>query len=125
MFHSDAPLGLKTEIVPLTRPFGNYAGNVFQGQVLVDGKPAPGCMVEVETYNQDGRIKPVDDYYVTQVVKADPQGIFTFVVPAAGWWGFAALNTAADTMDYQGKAKDVELGAVLWVNFANMQIRKK
>jgi cobalt/nickel transport protein len=34
----DEPLGLKTEIVPLTRPFGNYAGNVFQGQVLLDGK---------------------------------------------------------------------------------------
>lgn len=26
----DRELGLKTEIVPLTRPFGLYAGNVFQ-----------------------------------------------------------------------------------------------
>ena len=34
----DEPAGLKTEIVPLTRPFGNYAGNVFQGQVLLNGK---------------------------------------------------------------------------------------
>ena len=31
----DEPLGLKTEIVPLTRPFGNYAGNVFQGLSLI------------------------------------------------------------------------------------------
>ena len=43
----DEPLGLKTEIVPLTRPFGNYAGNVFQGRVLLDGKPVPGAEVEV------------------------------------------------------------------------------
>ena len=42
------PLGLKTEIVPLTRPFGNYAGNVFQGVVMLDGKPAPYTRVEVE-----------------------------------------------------------------------------
>lgn len=31
----DEPAGLKTEIVPLTRPFGNYAGNVFQGLSLI------------------------------------------------------------------------------------------
>ena len=48
----DAPLGLKTEIVPLTRPFANYSGNVFQGRVLLDGKPVPGAVVEVEYYNR-------------------------------------------------------------------------
>jgi cobalt/nickel transport protein len=37
----DEPLGLKTEIVTLTRPFGLYEGNLFRGIVLVDGKPAP------------------------------------------------------------------------------------
>ncbi len=37
----DAPTGAKTEILPLTRPFGNYAGNVFRGQVILNGKPAP------------------------------------------------------------------------------------
>lgn len=114
----DQKLGLKTEIIPLTRPFGNYAGNVFQGQVLLNGKPAPNCSVEVEYYNQDGQAKPENDYYVTQVVKTDPQGIFTFAVPINGWWGFAALNTDEATMDYQGKAKEVELGAVLWMYFS-------
>ncbi len=28
------PLGLEVEVVPITRPFGLYAGNVFQGRVL-------------------------------------------------------------------------------------------
>lgn len=113
----DAPLGLKTEIVPLTRPFGNYAGNVFQGQVLLDGQPVPGAEVEVEFYNQDGKLEAPNDYMITQVIKADASGVFTYGVPFAGWWGFAALNTAEEKMDHEGAAKDVELGAVLWTRF--------
>lgn len=113
----DTPLGLKTEIVPLTRPFGNYAGNVFQGQVLLDGKPVPGAMVEVEFYNRDGRYEAPSEYMITQVVKADESGVFTYGVPFAGWWGFAALNTADAKMEHEGTPKDVELGAVLWTEF--------
>lgn len=115
----DEPLGLKTEIVPLTRPFGNYAGNVFQGQVLLDGQPVPGAEVEVEFYNQDGTYEAPNDLMITQVVKADAAGIFTYGVPFAGWWGFAALNTAEEKMDHQGAPKDVELGAVLWTRFVD------
>ena len=37
----DEPIGLKTEIVPLSKPFGLYAGNVFQGVVMLKGKPVP------------------------------------------------------------------------------------
>ena len=114
----DVPLGLKTEIVPLTRPFGNYAGNVFQGRVLLDGKPVSGAEIEVEHYNKAGKYKAPDDYYVTQVIKADDNGVFTYAAPWAGWWGFAALNTAPEKMDYKGTPKDMELGAVLWVEFA-------
>jgi cobalt/nickel transport protein len=113
------PLGLKTEIVPLTRPFGNYAGNVFQGQVLLDGRPVAGADVEVEFYNAQGKYEAPDGYMVTQVVKTDAGGVFTYGVPFAGWWGFAALNTAEEKMDHQGKPKDVELGAVLWTQFVD------
>jgi cobalt/nickel transport protein len=113
----DEPLGLKTEIVPLTRPFGNYVGNVFQGRVLLDGKPVPGAMVEVEFYNRDGKREAPNGYMIAQVVKADDDGVFTYGVPFAGWWGFAALNTAKEKMDHQGAPKNVELGAVLWTEF--------
>ena len=34
----DKEVGLETEVAAPTRPFGNYAGNVFQGIVKVDGK---------------------------------------------------------------------------------------
>ena len=65
----DKPAGVKTEIVPLTRPFANYAGNTFRGQLLVDGKPAAGADVEVEYFNRDGKYEAPNDYFVTQVVK--------------------------------------------------------
>ena len=115
----EVPAGLKTEIVPLTRPFGNYAGNVFQGQVLLDGKPVPGAMVEVELYNERKDYTAPNDYLVTQVVRADPNGIFTFAVPFSGWWGFSALNTAAEKLDHDGTPKNVEIGAVLWTEFVD------
>lgn len=113
----DEPLGLKTEIVPLTRPFGNYAGNVFQGRVLLDGKPVPGAEVEVESYNKAKGHTAPNEYFVTQVVKADENGVFSYGVPWAGWWGFAALNTAKEKLDYKGEPKPIELGAVLWLEF--------
>lgn len=115
----EAPAGLKTEIVPLTRPFGNYAGNVFQGRVLFDGKPVPGAEVEVEFYNRERRYAPPNDYFITQVIKADADGVFTYGVPFAGWWGFAALSTSAETLQHEGRPKSVELGAVLWVEFTD------
>lgn len=113
----DAEVGLKTEIVPLARPFGLYAGNVFQGVVKLDGKPVPFCDVEVEYYNQARKFKAPDDSFITQVVKTDANGVFTYAAPRAGWWGFAALNTS----DEKIKDKSVELGAVLWVKFHDMK----
>lgn len=105
------PLGVKTEIIPLTRPFGNYAGNVFQGIVQLDGKPVPYARVEVEFYNRDGKRTAPTERMVTQEVLADGNGVFTYVCPWKGWWGFAALSDA----DYKIEGKDVELGAVIWV----------
>ncbi|UCD32157.1 MAG: DUF4198 domain-containing protein [Desulfobacterales bacterium] len=37
----DKEIGLKTEIVSLSKPYGLYAGNVFQGMVKLEGKPIP------------------------------------------------------------------------------------
>lgn len=105
------PVGMKTEIVPLTRPWGNYAGNVFQGVVLLDGKPAPYTRVEVEYYNKDGKFEAPEECMITQEVLCDGNGVFTFACPQPGWWGFAGLNDA----DYKIEGKDVELGAVLWI----------
>lgn len=117
----DTPIGVKTEIVPLTRPFGLYTGNLFQGVVLLNSKPVPYAEVEVEYYNKDKQAEAPTDYMVTQVVKADSNGVFSYATPKSGWWGFAALNTSNGKMEYQGENKDVELGAVIWVEFKDWQ----
>ena len=114
----DKPVGLKTEIVPMVRPGALYAGNVFQGKILLDGKPAPHGEVEVEWYPGPALrgVAPVESM-ITQTVKADETGTFTYAAPRSGWWGFAALNTSDTPMKFEGKDKPVELGAVLWVHF--------
>ena len=118
----DEEIGLKTEIVPLSKPFGLYAGNVFQGIVKFNGKPVPFAEVEVEYYNKDKKAQAPTDYMVTQTIKADQNGVFTYAAPKAGWWGFAALNEADFKLKLKsGEEKGVELGAVLWVHFENWQ----
>ena len=113
----DTELGLKTEIVPLSKPFGLWEHNVFQGIVKMDGAPVPYAEVEVEFLNDGAGATAPDELMITQTVKADADGVFTYAPPSDGWWGFAALNTADYTLPQDGEDKAVELGAVIWVHF--------
>ncbi len=121
----DEPVGLETEIIPLTRPYGLWTGNLFTGQVLLNGKPVPYAEVEVEYLNESpdniSVVIPPADPYVTQVVKADANGIFSYAMPKAGWWGFSALSEASWTLKHNGQEKGVEIGAVYWVKTRDMR----
>ena len=121
----DQPVGLETEIVPLTRPYGLWTGNLFTGQVLLKGKPVPFAEVEIEYLNESpGNISvvlPAAGPYVTQVVKADANGVFSYAMPKAGWWGFSALNEAEWKLKHHGREKSVEIGAVYWVHTRDMK----
>jgi cobalt/nickel transport protein len=112
--------GLPVEIVPMSRPYSLYAGNVFTGQVFKEGKPVSNAEVEVEWWGK-GKTKAPTDAHVTQVVKADANGIFSFGMPKPGWWGFAALMEDSKKIKHEGKDKKVELGAVLWLYAHPMQ----
>ena len=114
-------MGIKTEIVPLSKPFALYKGNLFQGIVKLENKVVPYAEVEVEYYNKDQSVTAPTDYMVTQTIKADKNGVFSYAVPENGWWGFAALNTSDEKRLYKGVEKDIELGAVLWVKFEKFQ----
>ncbi len=120
----DTELGLKTEIVPLSKPFGLYAGNVFQGIVKLNGKKVPYAEVEVEYYNKDKKAEAPTEYMTTQTIKADSNGVFTYAAPVAGWWGFAALNTSDKTIMHNNEPKEIELGAIIWVKFEKWQENK-
>ncbi len=121
----DEPVGLETEIIPLTRPYGLWSGNLFTGRVLLKGQPVPNAEVEIEYLNASpdnpAVVKPPSDPFVTQVVKADGAGVFSYAMPRAGWWGFAALNEASWKLKKDGKEKGVEIGAVYWVHTRDMK----
>ena len=121
----DQPLGLETEIVPLTRPYGLWTGNLFSGQILLKGKPVPFAEVEVEYLNESpgnpNIVHAPADPYITQVVKADANGVFGYAMPRAGWWGFAALNEADWKLKHDNQEKGVEIGAVFWVYTRDMK----
>ena len=110
----DSEIGLKAEIVPLTRPYSLYAGNIFSGTVLYKGKPVPYAEIEVEFYNDTGKSAPTDNH-ITQVIKADKNGVFHYAMPFKGWWGFAALIEDDVKIKHEGKEYPVELGALIWV----------
>ena len=112
--------GLPAEIVPLTRPYSLYAGNIFTGRVLKDSKPVGDCEVEVEFWGK-GKTKAPTDSHVAQVVKTNEGGYFSFVMPKAGWWGFSAIMEADNPIKLENKDKKVELGAVLWVHAYPME----
>jgi cobalt/nickel transport protein len=117
----DAEVGLKTEIVPISRPYGLWSGNVFQGVVKLKGEPVPGAEVEVAYHNRAGIAAP-DEVYAIQVVKADANGVFTYAMPRAGWWGFSALSTDEEPLTGpDGRDREVEIGAVLWVRTRDME----
>lgn len=117
----DRPIGLATEIIPLTRPYGLWTGNLFSGRVLLYGEPVAGAEVEIEYLNQyqsqHSRITPLSAPFVTQVVKTDSNGVFSYAMPKAGWWGFSALNSARESHKFKGISENrtIELGAVYWV----------
>jgi cobalt/nickel transport protein len=116
----DASIGFPVEIEPLVRPYGLWTGNTFRGIVKHGGKPVPHAEVEVEYYNQAGVVPP-NDAFITQVIKADASGMFSYSMPKAGWWGFAALVDGEPMPNPDGEMVEVELGGLIWVKTVDME----
>ncbi len=111
-----------TEIVPLASPYGVTQGSLFRAKVLdSNGKPVEGAMVEIEYLNYDidmnqnlfgGKAKIDDEKRGMQFMVTDVNGIFSFVPPRSGWWGFAALSAGSEKT-YNGKG--LEQDPVIWI----------
>ena len=118
----DAMVGFPVEIEPLVRPYGLWTGNLFRGIVRSGGKPVPFAEIEVEYRNVGGKVTAPSDPFVTQVIKADGNGVFAYAMPRAGWWAFAALvDGPTKARNPQGEDVDVELGALMWVRCVDME----
>lgn len=124
----DSELGLKAEIVPLTKPYAIWEGGSFTGIVKSKGKPVADAEIEVEFLNADvdmkkntmgkSKIEAPQDAFVTMTIKANKDGEFTFAIPKAGFWGFAALGVGSDK-EYKGK--ELSQDAVIWVEAKKMK----
>ncbi len=117
----DAMVGFPVEIKPLTRPYGLWTGNSFRGVVQKGGTPVPFAEIEVEYLNNRKNITPPADAFITQVIKADGDGVFSYTMPRAGWWAFAALVEGEKKIaGPAGRKVPVELGALMWVRTRDM-----
>lgn len=122
----DQPVGLPTEILPLNKPYNVIVGSTFSGVVLSDGKPVPGAEIEIEYMASepdltafaatDSSVSPMPGG--TIVALTDANGVFTFGIPKAGNWGFAALGSGPAT-EYNGK--ELSQDAVLWINASELK----
>ncbi len=120
------PLGLPTEIVPLNRPTNVIAGSTFTGRVLANGAPVAGAEIEIEYMaaepdpDTDRPHPPTAEPMPGGAVVAisDAEGYFTFGIPKAGFWGFAALGSGPDT-EHEGK--ELSQDAVLWIRAYEMK----
>ena len=116
----DSLVGLPVEIKPLVRPYGLWTGNEFRGVVLHHGRPVPYAEIEVEYWNAGRRVQPPCGPFVTQVIKADGDGVFSYCMPRAGWWGFAALVEGEPMRNPEGETVETELGGLIWVRVQDM-----
>ena len=120
-------------------------GMAFSGQALFDGTPIPGALIDVARLDpaikpnvaqpEDPNAPPQDDkaqpkakkqdkqptpqpisaFGATQQVKADSQGVFTFVCPLPGWWAFSTSMAGDPLQDPEGKQKPLEIKTIFWV----------
>ncbi len=118
----DALVGFPVEIEPLVQCTSLWTGSAFMGVVRLHGKPAPFCRVEVEYLNDKDTLKLPDNSFLTQILKTNARGEFTFVPPRAGWWALTAIpETNKTTRNPEGKKVKAELGGVLWIRCVDMK----
>jgi cobalt/nickel transport protein len=121
-------LGLPAEIHALNKPYANWVGGVFRGMVLSDGIPVPFTQVEVEYLNhpldvennrfqEEGLIDPPHPSLEAMVIMTNEFGEFSFSMPKAGWWGFAALTVGPES-EYKGMPLSQD--AILWVQATDL-----
>lgn len=125
----NTPLGLPTEVLPYDKPYANWTGGVFRGQILAGGKPVPNADLEIEYLNhavdmdgnafaKEGYVAAPHDSMVTMGINADADGEFTIGLARAGWWGVCALGSGPET-EYNGK--ELSQDAVLWAKAVDMK----
>jgi cobalt/nickel transport protein len=122
----DGIMGLPAEIQPLNRPNNVLVGSTFTGRVLSNGEPVAGAEIEIEFMASEPDIAGAATTEPTitppaggtLVAISDANGYFTFGIPTAGWWGFAALGVGTET-EFDGK--ELSQDAVIWIHATELE----
>ncbi|PIE06639.1 MAG: nickel transporter [Rhodobacterales bacterium] len=122
----DTPVGLPTEIIPLSKPYNIIAGSNFAGRVVANGEPVAGAEIEIEYVASEPDMKTGSTTAPSVgtmpggavVAISDKDGYFSFAVPRAGHWGFAALGSGPVT-EYEGK--ELSQDAVIWIRAYDLE----
>ena len=117
---------LPAEIRPLNRPYNVLVGSTFTGQVLSNGEPVAGAEIEIEYMASEPNIadSATTEPTITPpaggtlVAVSDADGYFTFGIPRAGYWGFAALGVGAET-EHEGL--ELSQDAVIWIHASDLE----
>jgi cobalt/nickel transport protein len=122
----DQPAGLETEILPLNKPYNVIVGSTFSGVVLSEGKPVAGAEIEIEFMaaepdlaafaTTESTVQPMAGGSIVAIT--DEKGVFTFGIPTAGHWGFAALGSGP-AKEHNGK--ELSQDAVLWIHATELK----
>jgi len=122
-------LKLDAEIVPLTKPYAIWEGSNFTGIVKAKGKVVPNANIDITYLNRNidiktnkmGKDKIIAPHnsFITLSIKTNKDGEFTFTIPKAGFWGFAAQDL---NKEKTYKNKPLKQDALIWVEAKPMQL---
>lgn len=115
------PVGLPTEIVPMTKPYNVMAGSTFTGRLLSDGRPLPDYEIEIVYLSTEPDMGTNAAAAPTAqapqggmlVATTDENGVFTVGLPRPGFWGFGALGAGPEYRHEDGTYMSQD--AILWV----------
>jgi len=72
--------------------------------------------------NNKGALNLPDHSFLTQILKTNDKGEFTYVPPRAGWWALTAIpETRKSARNPDGKKVKAELGGVLWIRCVDLE----
>ncbi|MCI0684095.1 MAG: DUF4198 domain-containing protein [Gemmataceae bacterium] len=115
----DVDTGDGFRLLPLTRPYGLLPTMVFQGRLLRDGigdgLEDISRHIEIERYNPAPPKELPADELITFRTSHDPNGVFTFAFPEAGWWSFTAERRAG-MHERKGKEYPLRQRLTMWVH---------
>jgi cobalt/nickel transport protein len=112
----DADPGEGFRMLPVTRPYGLLPSMVFQGQIIKErDDEGVSPHIEIERYNPAPPKEVPAETLVTFRTRVDPNGVFTFAFPEAGWWCFTA-ERAAGTHARNGRDYPLRQRLTMWVH---------